>query len=91
MAENGEKWQKQSNGWEWRKRTDAYKAEIAKVSGTGGTPYLWDVFALPRPEGMVRWNATAKGSCRTLAQAKAEADAAIAAHFPPNPHADVGE
>lgn len=77
MAENEIKWGKQANGWEWRKRTDAYKAEIAKVTGTAGAPYLWDVYALPRPEGMVRWNAFAKGSCRKLAEAKEQADAAI--------------
>lgn len=73
----GEKWIKHSNGWEWNKRTDAYKAEIAKVAGTGtGRPYRWDIRLFPRPAG--RWPAFGQGSCATLAEAKAASDRAIA-------------
>lgn len=76
--ENGTKWEKNSNGWMWNKGTDAYKAEISKVVGTGtGRPYLWDVRRLPRPEGE-RWTAFAKGSSPNLAEAKAAADETIA-------------
>lgn len=78
MTRNG--WQKQPCGWEWVKSEPGiYRAGIDKVSGTGtGKPYLWAVYRLPRPIAE-RWMPVAKGSCAKLAEAKAMADAAIAA------------
>lgn len=70
-------WEKQSSGWEWRKPSDKFRAEIVKVAGGyPGTPYQWAVYLLPRPTGE-RWKPIGKGWTATLGEAKAKADAAM--------------
>lgn len=68
-----QKWVK-LNDSEWRLQTAARFAEIAKASGNGGFPYMWNA-RLPGvqgPKGHI-----ARGSERTLALAKEKAEAAL--------------
>lgn len=64
-------WQK-LDAFSWKARTTRQEACIDKVSGNLGLPYMWVVRPLPRPDG--RWNCIARGACRKLAEAKAEAE-----------------
>lgn len=78
MRENELKWERQPSGWEWRKRSETWRAEVCKVTGgVTGKPYQWAVMPWPRAQGEI-WRPIGKGWCAKLAEAKAEADAVIA-------------
>lgn len=73
-------WEKQSNGWEWRKPSKSFRTEIVKVTGGyPGVPYEWSVYPLPRPKGE-RWAPLGKGREAKLSIAKGRADAVIREH-----------
>lgn len=74
-------WEKHS-AYEWRKSGPTFSAEIAKLTG-GVVPCYWYVYPLPRADHLDergRYNPIRKGSHKTLAGAKSEADACIEEH-----------
>ncbi len=72
-------WEKQKNGYEWRKSGPTFRAEICRITG-GYYPYQSDVYPLPRSEHLDesgRYKPIFRGSGCKLAEVKAMTDEAI--------------